>query len=257
MWEYTPSAASCPALWHKCARHGATHINNVRARGLDAKDLVLRIRGLVGFKMSKAYSTYLDNVDSAYQLHRIASEQSASGMEYDVSELYRSELILIVSAFDTYFHDILADIQTKRILKGKTWKKYMRCRYGFSPQVVRSLKSEANKDIRKQRIRKALLNCLHRYTFQKSKAISNGFAHCKIYDIWRLVSLGWEDSSEADIINKLDAIIKERNLIAHQAHIDSETNEKRLISGEDVDKAKEFLTEIVLRVDAIVEERYL
>jgi hypothetical protein len=207
--------------------------------------------------MTKAYSIYTDNVSSAYQLHRIAYEQNASGMEYDVSELYRSELILIVSAFDTYFHYILADIQTERILKSRTWKKFMRCRFGLSPHLARSLKRETNKDKRQQRIRKALQNSLHSYTFQKSKAISNGFANCGIYDIWKLVSLGWEDSSEADIRNKLDAIIAERNLIAHQAHIDSETNEKRLISGEDVDKAKEFLTEIVLRVDAIVEERYL
>ena len=207
--------------------------------------------------MSKAYSTYTDNVSSAYQLHRIAYEQSASGMEYDVSELYRSELMLIVSAFDTYFHDILADIQTNRILKSKTWKRYMKCRYGFTPHLAKSLKRETNKGIRQQRIRKALLNNLHRYTYQKSKAISNGFAHCKIYDIWRQISQNWEEYIEADIKIKLDAIIKERNQIAHQAHIDPKTNEKRPISEKDVNKAKDFLTEIVKRVDTIVEERYI
>lgn len=207
--------------------------------------------------MTTAYNTYQDNIDSASQLHRIAFEQKAMGMEYEVSELYRSELILIVSAFDTYFHDIIAEILTNRLLKGRTWKKKMKCRYGIRPHLAKSIIKETDFNNRKKRIREHLLDNLHKYTFQSSYSISKGFKRCKINDIWKQISEYLELDSEDTIKKKLDEIIKERNLIVHQAHLDPITGEKLQMTEKCVEDAKDVLLNIVNSIDEIAQNSYL
>ena len=207
--------------------------------------------------MTKALIIYTDNLDSIWQLHKVAMMQYKSGLESDVSEIYRAELVLLVSAFDAYMHDILADLQTKHLLTGKTWKKMMLCRFGIPPHMQKSLKREPSLDKRKVRIRPLILKKLQKYTYQRSYAIANGFKQCGVSDIWSEIGSLNTEESEKEIMKKVNAIINERNGIVHQAHRDAKNGEKMPMTEQHVDNAKDYLTDVVKRIDQIVEDKYL
>lgn len=177
--------------------------------------------------MSNALRTYYENIDSIYQLHRTAFEKEKMGMEPDITDILHAELILLVGAFDTYIHDVIADVQTDRLLNDKTWKKNLSFQYGE----------------------------FHNCTFPKSKAIAYAFNKCNICDIWEKIT-PYLNESPAIVQQKLDEMVHERNLIAHQAHKDSETRKKRSITFEYLENARSFLTQIANGVDQMIKDIY-
>ena len=178
-------------------------------------------------RMSNALSTYYENIDSINQLHRIAIEKEKTGMEPDITDILHAELTLLVCAFDTFIHDVIADVQTDRLLNDKTWKKNLIFQYGE----------------------------FHKYTFPKSKAIAYAFNKCNICDIWEKIT-PYLNESPAIVQQKLDEMVHECDLIAHQANKDSETRKKRSITFEYLENSKSFLTQIAIGFDQMIKDIY-
>lgn len=203
---------------------------------------------------SRASYTFSDNLDSIWVLHRVAFEQSRSNMEPDVSEIYRAEIVLLVSAFDTYIHDVIADLKTEMLMDNRLWKKNLLCKYGFYPSIAKKIRRESDKKERKKKFRAALLNKLQHYTFQKSKRIAEVFSKCGFSDIWVSVC-EYTDENVQQLTKKLDAIVKERDCIAHESHINPATGQKYPMTEKHVEEVRCFLLGIVGKIDQVIEDR--
>ena len=201
-----------------------------------------------------AYDRFCDNLDSVWVLHRVAFEQNRMNLESDVSEIYRAELVLLVTALDAYIHDVTADLGTERLMNNKLWKKNLTCRYGIPPLLAKRIKKEPNKHKRMKMFRMALLKKIQVHTYTRSEAISNAFRKCKISNILDEVSCYSQDDT-ITMTKKLDAIVKERNLIVHQAHINPATGQKYLITEKHVEEVRAFISEIVGKVNILIKNR--
>ena len=201
-----------------------------------------------------AYGRFCDNLDSVWVLHRVAFEQNRMNLESDVSEIYRAEIVLLVTALDAYIHEVTADLGTERLMNNKLWKKNLTCRCGIPPLLAKRIKKEPNKHKRMKMFRMALLKRIQVHTYTRSEAISNAFKKCNISNIWNEVSYYSQDDT-ITITKNLDAIVKERNLIVHQAHVNPATGQKYLMTEQHVEEVRAFISGIVGKIDFIIRNR--
>jgi len=174
--------------------------------------------------------------------------------EIDVSEFYRGELVLLVSAFDTYIHDVIADITTERLMSTKLWKKNLICKYGISRSLSKTIRNEPDKDKRRQMFRIELLKKLQEKTFQKSSAIAIIFSKNGIPNIWEVVS-GYLHEEVTITTKKIDSIVRERNKIAHESHIDPRTGKKFSMTEKQIEEKRNYLLEIVKGIEYAIDTR--
>ncbi len=207
-------------------------------------------------KVDCVYSKFEDNVNSVNMLHYAAPKLNQLNIELDISEIYRSELVLLVSAFDTFIHDVIADLKTESLMDSRMWRKNLKSRYGISPSLTKKIRKEPDRNERKKKFRAASLEKLQHSTFQKSKRIASVFSECGFPDIWASVSDNTSDNAD-NLTKKLDAIVKERHKIAHESHIDPVTGKKRPMDADYIQEAGTFLVFIAFGIKQVVESRDL
>ncbi len=170
------------------------------------------------------------NVASVEQLHRIYMFLSLQNSQnFDLSELLRAEIALIVSALDCFVHDIVR-LGTLEIYSGN--RPFTNT--SFSPdydtrKFVNLL--TRSKDEQLQEIEKTVRDTNKNDAYQNPDKINKALAGIGIENIWTIIAsrLGIDDAG--DVKRQLELIIRRRNAIVHEGDINPDTNQKAMIDS--------------------------
>jgi hypothetical protein len=197
--------------------------------------------------MSKSYDLFLKNLESVNVIDNIYGYFSLKVGVMDLSEILRSQYVLLVSAFDYYIHDIVKEGMLE-IFEGvkSTNKNYDQ--FSISLEKVRLLLS-ATCDADKRAI---LDTEIRRITFKDSyqapRSVESALNLIDIKSVWSVIRPDLGISSD-DIKTRLGLIVHRRNKIAHEADMDPITGRKSDIDRDTIIEVRDFLHSIVSAVD--------
>lgn len=197
--------------------------------------------------MSSPLKSFEKNIESIKMLDNIYKYFSNQLHAIDLSEILRAELVLLVSAFDCYIHDIVKHGMLE-IFNGQreTNSKYsdFRIPLSFVQQIIL-----ADNDLqKKQLIEAAIKNVNSKNSFQSPANIDNTLQIISVKNIWGQIKDDIE-MEPCDIKHKLGIIVNRRNKIAHEADIDSITDEKTEILHEDIIDSIGFISKVTNAID--------
>lgn len=198
--------------------------------------------------MSMSYDAFCRNlsiVDDSLSTYCYLHQQSPN---MDVSVLLRSQMVIIVSAFDTYIHSRVIDYIVKCY-----------CTAGQNFEISIDIPLELAYEMQglegyalEEKLRTALIQKLRKDSFQSPKSIEYALGMIGIKKIWNRV--GDElDSNGQNIKDQLSLIVKRRNQIAHESDWDSVNNSYLPISQDDVLGCLEFIRKLVKAIDTVID----
>lgn len=194
--------------------------------------------------MTKAYTKFETNISSASILERIFEYLSKRTLPFEPDELLRAEYVMLVGAFDCYVHDFVRERMVKAFNNPSTMADKTRD-YKVSLGVMMEIINETNPISRMQLLESEIKKTESANSYQSSTSIESALGMVGFKNIWN--TLWGKDAATKK--NQLNLIVRRRNQIAHEADIDFVTNTKNAISLTDVIDTKEYLCELVNRVD--------
>lgn len=197
--------------------------------------------------MNTPYSSFEKNIESIKMLDNIHKYFSNQLHAIDLSEILRAELVLIVSAFDCYIHDIVKTGMLE-IFKGQRNENKKYNDFSIPLSYVQQIIQAENDTEKSQLIEVAIKKVNCKDSFQSPSSIENSLQLISIKNIWTLIKteLSMEPS---DIKHKLGLIVNRRNKIAHEADLDSITGEKTEILSDDIADCLNFITKLTKSID--------
>ena len=133
----------------------------------------------------------------------------------DLSDMLRSQVVMIVSSLDHYVHEIvfegMVDIVNGRRPATEAFDRFQ-IDLRSSLSITRSINAI-------QDLEQCIRARLSYQSFQKSKRISDGISLFSKSKIWKPISKALNDKSE-NVTRRLDLLVDRRNKIAHEADID-------------------------------------
>jgi len=164
----------------------------------------------------------------------------------DTSDILRAQLVLAVSALDTYIHNLVKEGMLE-IVDGRRppSKAFLKFRISIGSSI-----SYPSGEIR-TRIETEIIEQHSFLSFQKPDKIADAIRLFVDIALWDEVSqkIGEDKKSIKDT---LDLIAERRNKIAHEADLDpSYPNQRWPITQKDVDDAVEFLESICAAIDTV------
>lgn len=197
--------------------------------------------------MSKALDIYNQSIKSSHSLSEIYAYMRQHVVPYDIMELLRAEYVMIVSAFDTYFHSCVL-LQMVAMVKGTKEKSNQFNNFGIPLSAICAILEDDNPINRIGILQNAIRNINSKDSYQGPQAIEHAASLMGLRNVWRYLGEEMEMTCD-DIKMGLSLIIRRRNQIAHESDMNYETNTKRDIKPEDLDSARNFLTRIVRAID--------
>lgn len=165
--------------------------------------------------MNSALQQFQGNVRRIHDLHALCiALQNLTTQAIDIDDIFRAEIIMIVSALDTYVHEVVR-LGILECFSGARAKTQAYMRFRISLDTAERLLSTSNYGLLDLEIREQ-----HSWkSFQASD---------KIADAIRLISDTslWEEVAKhlilppKDVKDKLNLIVDRRNKIAHEADTD-------------------------------------
>ncbi|MCK5877073.1 MAG: hypothetical protein KAG43_05520 [Candidatus Marithrix sp.] len=190
--------------------------------------------------MQAAIEQFRENIQRVKNL-AVSHAYLVANTELDMSDILRAEVVLIVSALDTFIHNIVR-LGMLEILKGDRTqtKKYQE--FSVKMKIIRfdERYSWFEEEIRRRH---------NQSSFQQAESIKKAMEHILETDIWKLVADKLQKDKK-DITRKLDLIIKRRNQIAHESDIDPTFPNTRYPIDEQLTR------DIIVFVEEIVETIY-
>lgn len=166
--------------------------------------------------MSKYLDRFCKNILSANKLDQKASTLVEADVCNDTTEIYRSELVLLVSAFDAYIHEITHEYLTNYLINNDCSTKEID-NYRLPISSVRAILAEKDEDKRKDIIREKLRKENNRHSYQGTNDIEKVLALCGTPNIWGKVSMSIDVEKEY-LIKKINSMVHRRNIVAHLSH---------------------------------------
>lgn len=199
--------------------------------------------------MNDPFARFLDNIDRVYELGGLADAiNSVSNSVLDVSDIYRSQVVLCVSALDCYIHSAVR----RGIVDIYTGVRPCTNAYNSFPVDMSSLhRSHSDSDP------VAWLNDYviekHGYlSFQHPDKISPVLKCISDKPIWvevaRLMSV---DSATVKL--RLKLVVSRRNQIAHESDLDpSDPSVRWSITKSDVEDVVDFVLNLVTAINLVI-----
>jgi hypothetical protein len=198
--------------------------------------------------MSLALSSYMENsrrVRLLIGFHDSCRKNLTAII--DISDILRAAHVMIVSALDSYVHDVVRTA-LMRIYDGRrpSVAGYQKFRISIASfqghNEIATARDNVEAEIRSQ----------HSYaTFQHPDKIADAIRLVCDLKIWEEAAIGLGLSSKS-IKERLSLIVDRRNKIAHEADIDPTYGTLWPIYSQDVIGTVDFIDEIVTEIDRIV-----
>lgn len=197
--------------------------------------------------MTNAFTKFESNIASASILGRIFEYLSQKTLPFEPDELLRAEFVMLVSAFDCYVHDFVRErmvgaFNNPSVMADKTRE------YKVSLGAMMDIMNETNPISRMQLLENEIKKIESNYSYQSSITVEHALGLIGFKKIWTTL---YGNSVANAKKNQLDLIVRRRNQIAHEADIDYATNQKNTICLSDVTDAKDFLYDMVKRIDVL------
>ncbi|MBQ8066573.1 MAG: hypothetical protein IJ200_13080 [Prevotella sp.] len=197
--------------------------------------------------MSKALDIYKKSISSTHSLSEMYAYMEKQVVPFDIMNLLRAEYVMIVSAFDTYFHNCVL-LQMLEMFGGSKNKSKGFENFEIPLSTICAILEDDNPITRTGLLQNAIRKINENDSFQGPQSIEYATSLMGLKGIWKRLSeeLGLSCDS---IKTELSLIIRRRNQIAHESDIDYDTGEKREMLLDDVARARKFLTMIVEQID--------
>lgn len=194
--------------------------------------------------MREPINSFKESIESIKSLHALYKHLCSLLPAIDLSEILRAEIVLIVSAFDCFIHDIVR----KGVMDIFNACRDENPKYGNLCIPISTVKQMllADNDLdRNELLEISVKKILSKDSYQSPSSIECALQLISIKKIWSSIKDEMHMSSE-DITKKLGIIINRRNKIAHESdvknHIDTTKNE---IEREDIDDIINFISTLV------------
>lgn len=196
--------------------------------------------------MSNAKDNFDSNIRSIYNSVSIYQYLENNAKNLDSTILLRSQIVLIVSALDTYVHSAVIN----KIIELYFSQSNTELNIEVPLSLMHRMK-DVNETMQKEMLSNYLNEKFSKDSFQSPKSIEYAYSILGIDHIWiRLCSkLG---GSAEDIKNTLALIVKRRNKIAHESDWNKITGEYEEIDLNMVLNCKEFVQQIVNVFDMLL-----
>lgn len=162
----------------------------------------------------------------------------------DSTALLRAEYVLIISAFDSYLHNVVRKKLSNNFLAGEL----SGCDIKLSLESFSIINSATNINEKKQLLDLEIRKALEKDSYQSPKSVDYAMDAIGIKKIWKKSESIFNDTGE-HIKDQLSLIIKRRNQIAHESDIDFLSGELRTIDSQTVDECRNFITKLVTSID--------
>lgn len=193
----------------------------------------------------KTWDANLQNIKNMHWLH----EQLVSIVPaMDLSDLLRSEHVLIVSAFDCYIHDVVLSGMTEMFNESKKECKDF-TDFCIPMSTVKLLLATQDSSIREEIYNASVKRILSKDSYQSPKSVEFALGLINLRKVWKNIG-DYIGKPTEEIKRKLGLIIQRRNKIAHEADIDNFVSmEKTSIDRSDVYDVFSFLGRIVNAIE--------
>ena len=188
------------------------------------------------------------NINEMHWLHQRLEEMVPA---LDLSDILRSEYVLIVSAFDCYLHDAvlqgMSDMFSGTRAEGNNFKDFC-----VPMSTVKQLLATSDISVREDIYNASVKKILSKDSYQSPKSVESALGMVNLMQAWS--KIGKEIGMKAeDVKTKLGLITLRRNKIAHEADIENLISMKKTrIERTDVEDVINFLNKLVLAIDQIL-----
>lgn len=199
--------------------------------------------------MPSALELFSSNIDRIKVLHAIQGNFESKVTEVvDLSDILRSELVLIVSALDHYVHEIIRFGMIESWM-GRKEQTNAFLKYPVEVGLTKRLHSDANPLL----LFDEHIRARHSYqSFQHPDRIAEAIRLISTVSLWEEVGkiIG---RSARDIRSELALTVDRRNKIAHEADVDPSYPDTRWpINRTTVENAIELVVDVVHAIDKLV-----
>ncbi len=202
------------------------------------------------------FNKNIESIDKLTEIYNLIIAREVV-KKSDAEEILRAEIVLSVSAFDTYMHDLVREKIINSFFDG-SYEKVDFTKVDVSGECLKNLlnaKTESEKKkILSDEVRR--LHALNSYQSPKSiDYVVGGIINIK--KIWSKLSdkfrltVGFETYTAENVKSELALIINRRNKITHESDYNPSIYEKNEIERVDVDTVIKFLTTLVYSIDKI------
>jgi hypothetical protein len=191
--------------------------------------------------MKSAYEAFLQNVDRAKALHGLhVSLSSKITSALDISDLLRAQLVLLISAFDHFVHElvVLGMLESWDGLRPRT-ESYARFQVPLGSAASISDPSSGRRQLETE------IRAKHGHvSFQQPDKIAEAIRLISNVELWNKISAK-SRIPVVEIKTRLKIIVDRRNKIAHEADLDpSFPNQRWPIDIADLVDAQIFIVKI-------------
>lgn len=166
--------------------------------------------------MNSALIQFQENLKRARELGALASAvESVTTSVIDVSDMWRAQIVLVVSALDHFIHDI-ARLGMIEIAKGSRQKTdaYLRFQMPFT-----AVESALNGVPHENWVGETVREKLSWQSFQDPDKLAEAIRLISVVKLWEAVGIELAMPA-ADVKTRLKLIVERRNKIAHEADLD-------------------------------------
>jgi len=166
--------------------------------------------------MHSALIQFQENLKRAKELGSLASAvEAVTTSVIDVSDMWRSQIVLVVSALDHFVHDITR-LGMIEIAKGSRQKTdaYLRFQMPFT-----AVESALNGVPHENWVGETVREKLSWQSFQDPDKLAEAVRLISVVKLWEAVGIEL-NMPAADVKTRLKLIVERRNKIAHEADLD-------------------------------------
>lgn len=197
--------------------------------------------------MTNSIKQFYKNIDSINIIDGIYLYFENQVKAIDISEILRAQYVLLISAFDYYIHDVVREGMVK-IFSGVNPENDNYNNFTISLNVVRLILATDDTNVRRQLLDNEIRKINSKQSYQAPTSVEKALRLIAIKSIWSKVGAELSLSAE-DVTKKLGLIVNRRNKIAHEADIDTITNNKTTIDRQTLIEVKDFITKVVAAID--------
>lgn len=200
--------------------------------------------------MRNPRNTWNANLQNIKRMHWLHKQLVNIVPAMDISDILRSEYVLIVSAFDCYIHDVVLQGMSEMF-----WGNRIECKnftdFCIPMSTVKKLLETSDVSVRESIYNASVKKILSKDSYQSPKSVEFALSMVNMKKIWSKVGKKIGMSTE-DVKTNLGLIILRRNKIAHEADIENLVSMKKSeIERTDVEEVISFLDNVVLAIDEI------
>lgn len=171
--------------------------------------------------MQRALQQFRLNLDNVRDLAKIFDllENSFPILKNEADELLRAEIVLAVSAFDSFIHDVVRVGMTGLFLDSRFPTSASFNQFSISLEALQKIEFESDRNNKSILFESEIRRINSKDSFQSPKNVEYALGLINVDKIWTKVAPIMSIPAQ-DIKNRLALIVDRRNKIAHEADFD-------------------------------------